>query len=288
VERIKAQSYQLLLMNYDLLHVSLFQLALSENHLKNLKANLSTFLRDDQINKLKMKNGSCSRCSEWSTETIQHALSIRTAVGRNGYEHLRKLGYPLPSYRTLCRRLESAPFAPGIQSDVIEWLKCKLADKKDHHKECVLLVDEMQLKQRVEYDKGLRQLVGYVSPDAMTPVALKAQCKEMASHALVFMVRGLAVSWKQTVAYLYTGNKLDKEVFWSFMTKVISSLEIAGLKVRAVISDMGPINLGVWNRVGIKSCRDEVIPAVTHPSSSDRLLYFRLHKSYANMTFVLM
>lgn len=234
----------------------MFQLQNANERMENIKANLAQFLNDDQIIKLTMKTtNSKRRVSQWSDATVQKALSIRTAVGRNGYEHLRKLNFPLPSYRTLCRRLEGAPFAPGIQHDVLEWLRSKLLKKKDSHRECILLVDEMQVRQHVDFDKGLNRIVGYVSPEA----AVSKNCHELANHALVFMVRGLALSWKQTVAYLFTGTTLGKEQFWNFMKQVISAVENSGLKVVAVTSDMGPVNTGLWNLIGIKSSKDTVL-----------------------------
>ena len=64
-----------------------------------------------------------------STGRAQKCLAIRSVVGRNGYEYLRTMKYPLPSYRTLCCRIQSSSFAPGIQHDVLEWLHLKLEHK---------------------------------------------------------------------------------------------------------------------------------------------------------------
>jgi len=58
-----------------------------------------------------------------SSETIQHCLAVRSVVDTNGYEYLRQLHYPLPSYRTLCGIIQSLPFAPSIQHDVLELLQ---------------------------------------------------------------------------------------------------------------------------------------------------------------------
>ena len=52
--------------------------------------------------------------------------------------------YPLPSYRTLSRRIQTLSFTPGIQYDVLEWLKVMSA--KESQTLCVLLVNEMQLQ----------------------------------------------------------------------------------------------------------------------------------------------
>jgi Transposase protein len=91
---------------------------------------------------------------------------------------------------------------------------------------------------------------------------------------MVFMLRGLTSSWKQTVAYLFTGASLKREPFWEFTKRVIEASESVGLRVEAVTSDMGPVNTGLWNLVGIQSTRYKVVTKIPHPYSIDRELYF--------------
>lgn len=73
--------------------------------LDRIEKGLQNFLDEDQIRALSLSKR--SRRAVWSPETIIKARKIRTAVGTKGYECLRELGYPLPSYRTLCNRLET-------------------------------------------------------------------------------------------------------------------------------------------------------------------------------------
>ena len=252
----------------------LLQLQQSKNREANLEVNIAKFLNSDQIDKLKRPAENKGSNIVWSSDTIQRCLAIRSIVGRNGYEYLRKLKFPLPSYRTLCRRIQNAPFAPGIQHDVLQWLKLKMDSKTEYEKLCVLLMDEMQLRTRVEFDKGLQKIVGYVSPETLPADTGVDKEKEIASHALVFMLRGLTSSWKQTVAYLFTGNSFKREQYWDFTKRVIEASEAAGFKIQCVTSDMGPVNTALWNHVGIQSMRNTLTPAITHPCDADRTLYF--------------
>lgn len=73
--------------------------------LDRIEKGLQNFLYEDQIRALSLTKR--SRRAVWSPETILRAQKIRSAVGTKGYEYLRELGYPLPSYRTLCNRLET-------------------------------------------------------------------------------------------------------------------------------------------------------------------------------------
>ena len=252
----------------------LLQLKASKQCEANLQANLNKFLNPDQLEKLKLPPDSKGEKIIWSNNTLQRCLAIRSVVGRNGYEYLRKLHFPLPSYRTLCRRIQNAPFAPGIQHDVLGWLKMKMETNSECDKLCVLLVDEMQLRTRIEFDKGLQQIVGYVSPETIPAGSAQVAEKDIASHALVFMLRGLTSSWKQTVAYVFTGASLKKEPYWEFTKKVIAACEQAGFKIHCVTSDMGPVNTGLWRHVGIQSGRSQITTSIPHPFEPDRPLYF--------------
>ncbi|KAI4810203.1 THAP domain-containing protein 1 [Pseudochaenichthys georgianus] len=73
--------------------------------LDRIENGLQNFLYEDQIRALSLSKR--SRRAVWAPETIMKARKIRCAVGTKGYEYLREVGYPLPSYRTLCNRLET-------------------------------------------------------------------------------------------------------------------------------------------------------------------------------------
>lgn len=81
-------------------------------------------------------------------------MQIRCVTGAYGYEYIRKRGFPMPSYRTLCNRVEPAQFRPGVQLDVLEWLRIKVAPLPSMARDCVVALDEMQLRPTVEFDKG--------------------------------------------------------------------------------------------------------------------------------------
>lgn len=75
------------------------------HRLDRIEKGLQSFLYEDQIRALSLSKR--SRRAVWTPETILKARKIRCAVGTKGYDYLRELGYPLPSYRTLCNRLET-------------------------------------------------------------------------------------------------------------------------------------------------------------------------------------
>lgn len=228
---------------------------------------LKSFLHPDQMQYLE-------RMSEpnpykWSNETIRFALKVKCAVGTKSYEFLRSTKYPLPSARTLRRRIEACTFAPGIQQDIIEWLGVKLQSEDAPGKPCVPSLDEMSIRPFVEYHKGLKRYIGFVSDGLSSSSEI-----QLANHALVFVDRGLTVHWKQVVAYFLTGSSTDPNKLWDILKQTIECLYNHRIIVKCVSSHMGVSNAGMWGILGIHSIRSQVNCKIKHPCLPNENLYF--------------
>ncbi|QQP38255.1 Putative LOC755078 [Caligus rogercresseyi] len=122
-------------------------------------------------------------------------------------------GYPLPSNRTLQRSLKRITFQPGILHSVMSLLHLKTLTMDASDKYCGLVMDEMSIKQALEYDVGDQVVRGY---DTLQP-----SCEELASHALVFALIGIKNRWKQVIAYHLTGSSFrSKDVVKSLTTSL--------------------------------------------------------------------
>jgi len=231
--------------------------------MNKMSKTLGAFLHNDQIQQLQG-----SRSGKWTSDTVRMAIKIRTATGKNGYEYLRtSVGYPLPSYRTLCERLESVKMMPGIQTDVLELLKLKTDQMIDREKQCVLILDEVQIKRKIEYDTSAKVLTGYVHEEL-------GNTTEEASHALVFMVKGLCRPYKQVVAWYLTGTGTRGDKLWSVTLSVLKQLYEASLIVRVVTSDMGGSNVGMWKSAGLDIHSNIDQCCIPHPCDERLVLYF--------------
>lgn len=155
----------------------------------------SSFLNKDQTTALTKKT---TKGSKWSEKTIRVALQIKHACGTTGYELLRSLSYPLPSNRTLIRRLQNIRFLPGVLHEVLDVLKRKSDTTHDIEKDCVLFMDEIKISQGFDHDRSLDCLFGGTT--------LPESNVQVANHALVFMIGGLNTRWKQVIAYHFTGR----------------------------------------------------------------------------------
>ena len=83
---------------------------------------------------------------QWSDATITDSLKTRITCGKKGYKHEREK-FPLPSERTLQRRMQNLNFNCGILDDVIDLLKLKLNTMVDEDLDCGNVFDEMSIEE---------------------------------------------------------------------------------------------------------------------------------------------
>ena len=242
-----------------------------QKHKAQVESNLK-FLTKDQRQRLERTNNR-NRGMNWSDETIKNSLRIRYACGKKGYELLRHVGYPLPAYRTLCNRMQDIPMRPGLQVDLIEFVSLKLKNFPDKDHDCVLSLDEVQVRKCIQFDKGLSSFIGHVSKE-INPEQLTDPTHQLATHVLVFMIRGISMRWKQVIGYFFTGDSVTGSTLWSLVKKTIILLGDKNVHVRAVVSDMGASNQAMWAHAGITCTKFALHNSIEHPCNSNERLVF--------------
>ena len=91
--------------------------------------------------------------------------------------------------------MQNIQFKPGILEDILELMKTKAATMEERDKNAILLVDEMSIKESIDYCNKADELVGGVTLPNHTGSATKA---------FVGVICGLGKRWKQTVFYHMT------------------------------------------------------------------------------------
>lgn len=239
-------------------------MSLNINKLNVTQQSLSSIFLPDQLEQFARKNKPRGG-ARWSNECVTKCFQLKFACGINGYNAVIGQGIPYPSNRTLTRRLESLKLAPGILHEVFDFLEHKVASLNTIDKNCTLAIDEMSIEPCVRYD---------ISNDILLGNTLDGP-NEKPTHALVFLLCGLASRWKQPVAYFFTGNTLDVEIFRSLLVETVMKIESIGLKVHSVTTDMGFTNMKLWKAFGISAGKDTAVQCSTrHRSDPKRQLFF--------------
>lgn len=145
---------------------------------------MSKIFNDDQVYFKKNK-----KVTKWCNETLLKSYRIKFACGTSGYLELLKQGHPLPSLRTLIRRLDNLKFRSGLIDEIFYFLRIKVSQfEKETDKDCMLVLDEMSVIAGNIYDNCTKEMLGQVTlPDHSGE----------ADEALVFLIAGVASRWKQ-------------------------------------------------------------------------------------------
>jgi hypothetical protein len=150
-------------------------------------------------------------------------------------QFLRKI-VALPSRRTLLVVLKKVPFSVGVNKHFFKHISQSLTREQD--KTCVLLFDEIDIKEQFHYDIGSDRVIGY-EDYGREELFIKS-----ANKALVFMCQGLSRNWKKPVAYYFCNNACHADNLIKCVHEVLhAAIHIGGLDVVATICDMGSNNV---------------------------------------------
>lgn len=95
----------------------------------------------------------------WSGETIQKHLKVRLACDTRGYDVVKELCTPLPSERTLQRRLIDVKFLPDILHEVLQPLALKIEFMTEVERHACLMIDEMSIPPGLDYDNSIKRVI---------------------------------------------------------------------------------------------------------------------------------
>jgi len=125
-----------------------------------------------------------------------------------------------------------------------------------------LTLDEISISPSTEFDRHTNTILGNVTVPNHEGVA---------NHCLVFMLSGIAIRWKQVVAYYCTTNSTNGDDIVNFV--IVKAAEI-DLNVVSLTNDMGGGNRAMWRSLGVQCGRfTETLNKFSNPSSSSKSVY---------------
>ena len=169
--------------------------------------------------------------SSWSLDDISTALVLRS-LSKKTYKFIRsnKL-FPLPGISTLQKTARKFDVSPGIQFSILDVLKksvCSQQNSDGFQNLAVLCYDEVKIKEVISYHKQHDCVYG---PHKNLQVA---------------MLRGLVATWKQPI-YMRFDEAMKKDL----LDDIIKASESRGFCIVAIVSDLGPTNVGLWKSLNI-------------------------------------
>lgn len=169
------------------------------------------------------------KCTNWSSEDVSKAVTIR-CISQKALSYLREfLNYPLPSERTIKRRLAQFHTSPGFLDLSLNILKGQsLILNDEFKKDVVMSFDEMKVKGDICYD------------------SINDQFRGPHTNVQVMMIRSLTGKWKQPIYYQF-----DQSVTTELFIEAIKVVELSGFRVRAFVSDMGGSNRKLYSDLKI-------------------------------------
>ena len=155
---------------------------------------------------------------------------------------MRESGFiTLPSERTLRDYTHAFKAKPGIQEEVNEQLarEAKLEKLEAWQTHVCLVMDEVKVKEGLVYDKHTGYILGFVDlgsvnnhlDDLLGQVCsdYDKSVDEVATHMLVFLVRGLFINLKFAYAQ-FPCQSLNAATLYPIVWDVIRNLELTGFK----------------------------------------------------------
>ena len=208
-------------------------------------AGVSKLFTPEQINLL----AGIQTKPRYSDEAIKNSALIRYASGITAYEMMREIGYPFVDPSTISRRID-LKFKPGILDQNFKMLKVKSRRKPEYYKEAVLVIDEMKINPKIEYDPSTKELSGLASVPKSANSNSKGlddndKFKDVAQHGLVYYLCGVKERWKTVVGYDFTVASFDAKTVADRIRFIVKRANQIGTEVLELISDMGGCNQGV-------------------------------------------
>ena len=150
--------------------------------LKRKLNGVSKLFCDEQIELL---CGDIKKVKKWPDFVIQKSIHKYFYCGTKGYQLLRDMGYPFPSISAIIKRLQKFQYLPGILAENFQLLAHQSSFLKKEDMYSTLMIDEMAIQPRIEYNASTKAISGYVT---IPPNKVDSDYDMVASHVLCFLL----------------------------------------------------------------------------------------------------
>jgi hypothetical protein len=189
---------------------------------------------------MQFKNKRCP----WTPEERKLALTM-FYKSPSSYNFLRLQNLNLPGPSSVRGWIGQFKFLPGINRSFFVHLKHKFEFKEYKEKACTVCIDEIFIKEFLEYSKNFDFIEGFEDLDKY------GRSCNIANSCLVFMARGIYGSWKIPVAYFVTHSSIKHGILKSLIVDVLQELFNVCLYPKIIIFDQGTNNQSAFKSLNI-------------------------------------
>ena len=215
--------------------------------LKAFTDNLQKIFTDQQVSKLRYP---FKKIAKWSDATLRVCITIYLICGKSAYNYLIAKGFPFVPVRTLQTHMAKVDFNPGILKDIFILLSYKIEDLPPQHRNFGLVMDEMSIQPKLEFDIGNQRLCGRpnmpINPKTIEKKKAKDpafdESKTLATHAMNIMICGLCKRLKQIVAWYLTYSSFDPKFCAAVLKEIVVMCHGISLNLLTITIDMSGQN----------------------------------------------
>lgn len=180
----------------------------------------------------------------WSQDEKEFAIALYYK-SPTAYTFLRRKNVILPAVSTIKTWISVSKCLPGFSAELFKQIKVKSSTMSGMEQTCVVCIDEMAIKESLEYSPLLDLIEGY--EDLGLSIG---RSNKTAKKALVFMARGLYFKWKLPLGYFLSNKGVDGPNLAILIKKCIDKLAAASLKPLAIVCDQGTPNVSAIKILG--------------------------------------
>ncbi|XP_071411871.1 DNA transposase THAP9 isoform X2 [Pithys albifrons albifrons] len=222
-----------------------------------------------QFSDLPCELHSWRQMAEYSPEMRQFAC-ILYLYHAESYDYLQKI-FSLPHPYSLTNWLSNNEAAAGFSNDIFLRLQEKVKREKRAYRYCAVMVQEMSLQKRQEWDPQTGRLTGFV--DLGTGI-LDADEAPLASEVVVLMAVGISSPWTAPLGYFLV-NRTTGHLLAQLFRQAISKLNNIGIMVLAVTSGASAHGAETARALGIRIDPERIQCTFHHPpDSAQGISYF--------------
>lgn len=191
---------------------------------KNIESALKTLsstVTPEQYDFLKLQISNAGKRKQGYRFTFDEK-TLALAIYRQNPKRYRFLSERahLPSRQTLIKHSAAIRFMEGVNPKLMNFIKEAVSEMEDLDKICTIAWDEMSLTAHLDFD----EIKDYI--DGFEDLGNK-RTDNFATHALVFMVRGMRFPYKQPIAYFLTEN-INSDELAELIRLIIIAVEDTG------------------------------------------------------------